>query len=102
MERKLKHHENKLLRKTDFLVWKKEKNLREIQIIRRYRIQKREDYTKYASIHALLGDECNSRARVEWSSAPALPSPFRALQLSFLFLLAIAMFIYIDIIKSAT
>jgi len=51
MERKLKHHENKLLRKTDFMVWKKEQNLREIQILRRYHIQKREDYTKSLFLH---------------------------------------------------
>lgn len=48
MERRLKHHENKLLKKTNFLVWKKEHNLREIQILRRYHIQRREDYVKYA------------------------------------------------------
>jgi U3 small nucleolar ribonucleoprotein protein IMP3 len=54
MERKLKHHENKLLKKTDFLVWKKEQNLREIQILRRYHIQKREDYTKYNKIANIM------------------------------------------------
>jgi len=47
MERQLKHHEQKLLKKANFVEWKKEHNLREIQIIRRYRIQDREDYSKY-------------------------------------------------------
>ncbi|KAJ3364282.1 hypothetical protein AMAG_10166 [Allomyces macrogynus ATCC 38327] len=47
MVRQLKHHEQKLLKKVDFLQWKNENNLREIQVMRRYHIQKREDYTKY-------------------------------------------------------
>ena len=44
--RKLKFHEKKLLKKVDFLTWKKEDNLRESKILRRYHIQKREDYLK--------------------------------------------------------
>jgi len=47
MERKLKYHEQKLLKKVDFIEWKKERNLREVAIIRRYRLQDREDYTRY-------------------------------------------------------
>ncbi|OZJ05435.1 U3 small nucleolar ribonucleoprotein imp3 [Bifiguratus adelaidae] len=45
--RQLKHHERKLLKKVDFLQWKNENNIREIQVMRRYHIQKREDYMKY-------------------------------------------------------
>ena len=30
--RQLKYHEQKLLKKVDFLQWKKEKNLRELQV----------------------------------------------------------------------
>ena len=45
--RKLKYHEQKLLKKTDFLNWKKEKNIREIKVLRRYHIHDREDYVKY-------------------------------------------------------
>ena len=45
--RQLKYHEQKLLKKVDFLDWKKEGNLREIQVIRRYRIPDREQYHKY-------------------------------------------------------
>lgn len=41
--RELKYHEKKLLKKTDFLDWKNEDNLREIKIMRRYYIQNRED-----------------------------------------------------------
>eukprot|EP00638_Chattonella_subsalsa_P012996 CAMPEP_0117780384 /NCGR_PEP_ID=MMETSP0948-20121206/2195_1 /TAXON_ID=44440 /ORGANISM="Chattonella subsalsa, Strain CCMP2191" /LENGTH=183 /DNA_ID=CAMNT_0005608167 /DNA_START=38 /DNA_END=589 /DNA_ORIENTATION=+ len=48
--RKLKHHEQKLLKKVDFLQWKSDQNIREIKIIRRYLLQDREDYTKYNKI----------------------------------------------------
>ena len=44
--RKLKHHEAKLLKKVDFLEWKKEQSIREIQVLRRYHIQDRADYVK--------------------------------------------------------
>jgi len=45
--RKLKYHEKKLLKQVDFLSWKSDQNLREVRILRRYRVQKREDYVKY-------------------------------------------------------
>lgn len=47
--RQLKHHEKKLLKKVDFLQWKKDDDVREIKIIRRYHLQKREDYHKYVT-----------------------------------------------------
>jgi len=50
MERRLKYHEKKLLRKTDFMDWDKGKNIKQIEVLRRYHIQKREDYTKYNKI----------------------------------------------------
>ena len=43
MVRKLKHHEQKLLKKVDFY----EKNRRVSEVMHRYHIQRREDYTKY-------------------------------------------------------
>ena len=46
MVRKLKYHEKKLLKKVDFISWKSDRNVREVQILRKYHIQKREDYTK--------------------------------------------------------
>ena len=46
MGRKLKFHEGKLLKKVDFISWKVDKNVREIQVLKRYRITKREDYSK--------------------------------------------------------
>ncbi|KAJ8038506.1 U3 small nucleolar ribonucleoprotein IMP3 [Holothuria leucospilota] len=45
--RKLKHHEQKLLKKVDFISWEVSNNLQEVKVMRKYRIQKREDYTKY-------------------------------------------------------
>ncbi|KAK9762517.1 U3 small nucleolar ribonucleoprotein imp3 [Basidiobolus ranarum] len=47
MVRHLKHHEKKLLRKVDFMQWKSVDNANEIQVMRRYHLQKREDYVKY-------------------------------------------------------
>ena len=66
MVRQFKHHEQKLLKKVDFLnvcfeclsifpitpnhlpQWKQDANLREIKVMRRYHIQDREDYHKCA------------------------------------------------------
>ncbi|OCH85031.1 alpha-L RNA-binding motif-containing protein [Obba rivulosa] len=47
MVRQFKFHEQKLLKKVDFLNWKQDANLREIKVMRRYHIQDREDYHKY-------------------------------------------------------
>eukprot|EP01101_Sappina_pedata_P007605 TRINITY_DN4057_c0_g1_i1.p1 TRINITY_DN4057_c0_g1~~TRINITY_DN4057_c0_g1_i1.p1 ORF type:complete len:184 (-),score=86.58 TRINITY_DN4057_c0_g1_i1:89-640(-) len=45
--RTLKHHEHKLLKKVNFLEWKREHNVRENSILRRFHIQRREDYLEY-------------------------------------------------------
>ena len=42
--RQLKFHEKKLLKKVNFLQWKNEHNHREIEVIRRYHLQDRDDY----------------------------------------------------------
>ncbi|KAK2159060.1 hypothetical protein LSH36_159g02018 [Paralvinella palmiformis] len=47
MVRKLKFHEKKLLKKVDFLSWEIDNNLHEVKIMKKYYIQRREDYTKY-------------------------------------------------------
>ncbi|OTB12351.1 hypothetical protein K445DRAFT_321085 [Daldinia sp. EC12] len=47
MVRKLKHHEQRLLRKTDFITWKQDNDHRDAAVIRRYMIQKPEDYHRY-------------------------------------------------------
>lgn len=47
--RKLKHHENKLLKRVNFLQWKSE-NHKEHGVVRRYHLHDREDYVKYSKI----------------------------------------------------
>ncbi|KAL1898754.1 U3 small nucleolar ribonucleoprotein imp3 [Ceratocystis pirilliformis] len=46
MVRKLKYHEQKLLKKVDFVNYKKDEH-RDANVVRRYMIQKPEDYFKY-------------------------------------------------------
>jgi ribosomal protein S4 len=43
MVRKLKHHEQKLLKKVDFNTYKSDNDHREAAVIRRYGIQQRDD-----------------------------------------------------------
>ncbi|KAE8749233.1 hypothetical protein FOCC_FOCC004140 [Frankliniella occidentalis] len=50
MVRKLKFHEQKLLKKVDFISWEVDNNIHEVKVLRKYCIQKREDYTKYNKI----------------------------------------------------
>lgn len=45
MVRKLKFHEQKLLKKVDFLNWKVDNNLHEVKVMKKFQIHKREDYT---------------------------------------------------------
>lgn len=47
MVRKLKHHEQKLLRKVDFVTYKSDNNHRDATVLRRYAIQNPDDYQKY-------------------------------------------------------
>eukprot|EP00033_Pygsuia_biforma_P003091 GCRY01003398.1.p1 GENE.GCRY01003398.1~~GCRY01003398.1.p1 ORF type:complete len:211 (+),score=40.48 GCRY01003398.1:86-634(+) len=51
--RPLKHHEQKLLKKVDFLKWKKDNALKENEVMRKYHIPNREEYLKY---NRLVGD----------------------------------------------
>eukprot|EP01038_Epipyxis_sp_PR26KG_P013800 gene13800-18510_t len=48
--RELKHHEKKLLKKVDFFSWKDAANVHESSVIRKYHLQRREDYQKYNKI----------------------------------------------------
>ena len=48
--RKLKYHEEKLLKKVNLYSWKNESNHKEVSVMRRYHIQGRDDYTKYNNI----------------------------------------------------
>jgi U3 small nucleolar ribonucleoprotein protein IMP3 len=52
--RKLKHHEQKLLKKVDFLSWKSDDNIRELKVLRMYHIQRREDYVCYNKLAGLI------------------------------------------------
>ncbi|KAL4218909.1 Small subunit (SSU) processome component [Mactra antiquata] len=47
MVRTLKYHEKKLLKKVDFISWNLDNNLHELKIMKKYYIQRREDYAKY-------------------------------------------------------
>ncbi|XP_053877776.1 U3 small nucleolar ribonucleoprotein protein IMP3 [Malaclemys terrapin pileata] len=48
MVRKLKFHEQKLLKRLDLVSWEAASgNLAELRVLRRYRLQRREDYTRY-------------------------------------------------------
>uniref|UniRef100_A0A2M4C0Z3 U3 small nucleolar ribonucleoprotein protein IMP3 n=2 Tax=Anopheles marajoara TaxID=58244 RepID=A0A2M4C0Z3_9DIPT len=47
MVRKLKYHEQKLLKKVDFFNWKETNTLQENKVMRKYHLQKRTDYTAY-------------------------------------------------------
>lgn len=53
--RQLKHHEKKLLRKVSLYSWKGENNVRVAKIMRRYHIQKKEDYVAYNRICGMIG-----------------------------------------------
>ncbi|EIM85513.1 alpha-L RNA-binding motif-containing protein [Stereum hirsutum FP-91666 SS1] len=72
MVRQLKHHEQKLLKKVDFLNWKQDANLREIKVMRRYHIQDREDYHKYNKLCGSL------RSLAHRLSLLPAQDPFRA------------------------
>ncbi|KAI6238412.1 hypothetical protein M3Y99_00692600 [Aphelenchoides fujianensis] len=53
MVRKLKHHEQKLLKKVDFIDWK-DNNLQENKVLARFSIRKREEYTYYNKLSRQL------------------------------------------------
>ena len=52
--RQLKFHEKKLLKKVNFLQWKNEHNHRELEVIRRYHLQDRDDYKKYNKLCGMV------------------------------------------------
>ncbi|XP_062382644.1 U3 small nucleolar ribonucleoprotein protein IMP3 [Sardina pilchardus] len=58
MVRKLKFHEKKLLKKVDFINWEVDNNLHEVKILRKYHIEKREDYTKYNKLSRHIRELC--------------------------------------------
>ncbi|CAG9463648.1 unnamed protein product [Pedinophyceae sp. YPF-701] len=52
--RQLKFHEKKLLKKVDFLQWKNEHSRRELEVMKRYHIQDRDDYKKYNRVTGMI------------------------------------------------
>ena len=65
MVRKLKHHEQKLLRKVDFVTYKSDGGHRDAQVVRRYAISKPSDYTKYNHICGSLRRLAHQLAALE-------------------------------------
>ncbi|CAN7976067.1 unnamed protein product, partial [Ixodes persulcatus] len=72
MVRKLKFHERKLLKKVDFISWEVDNNLHEVKVMRKYFIQKREDYTKYNKLSRAIRDLARKIKELDPKS------PFRA------------------------
>ena len=70
MVRKLKHHEQRLLRKVDFTTYKSDNNHRDNAVIRRYAIQKPSEYQSYNRI-------CGSLRQLAHRIAALDLSPFR-------------------------
>lgn len=56
--RKLKYHEYRLLRKADFLKWKRESNLREVKVARRYHLGNPQEYHSYNKIVGMVKQLC--------------------------------------------
>ena len=52
--RRLKFHEQKLLKKVDFFDWKRDRKQHELKVIRRYHLQDREDYSRYNRIVGVI------------------------------------------------
>ncbi|KAL8269429.1 hypothetical protein Esti_006667 [Eimeria stiedai] len=52
--RQLKHHEQRLLRKVNFFRWNRDSTDRENGILRRYKVQDREDYHRYNKLCGLI------------------------------------------------
>mmetsp|Transcript_3901 Transcript_3901/g.11672 ORF Transcript_3901/g.11672 Transcript_3901/m.11672 type:complete len:183 (-) Transcript_3901:128-676(-) len=67
--RSLKYHEYKLLKKADFLNWKRENNLRETKVLRRYHVQNPEDYHKYNKIVGLITKLSNKLKELDRTDA---------------------------------
>ncbi|XP_077298634.1 U3 small nucleolar ribonucleoprotein IMP3 isoform X2 [Arctopsyche grandis] len=56
MVRKLRHHEQKLLKKVDFISWSVDNNLHEVKMLKKFHIKRREDYTKYNKLSREVRD----------------------------------------------
>ncbi|GMY16858.1 U3 small nucleolar ribonucleoprotein protein IMP3-like [Fagus crenata] len=63
--RKLKYHEKKLLKKVNFLDWKKEDGHREAQVSQRYHATHRDDYKKYSGLCRMVQKLVNILMKME-------------------------------------
>ncbi|KAL9253246.1 U3 small nucleolar ribonucleoprotein IMP3-like protein [Drosera capensis] len=63
--RKLKYHEKKLLKKDDFLTWKREGNHREAFVMQKYHITGRDDYKKYSTMCKMVDDLVNKLKQLD-------------------------------------
>eukprot|EP00727_Mastigamoeba_balamuthi_P004768 m51a1_g1429 putative small nucleolar ribonucleoprotein u3 component (183) ;mRNA; f:73247-74054 len=55
MVRKLKHHEQRLLKHADFNNWSRDQGAREALVVRRYQLRKREEYAAYNRLSGAVG-----------------------------------------------
>ncbi|XP_004517614.1 U3 small nucleolar ribonucleoprotein protein IMP3 [Ceratitis capitata] len=67
MVRKLKFHEQKLLKKVDFITWKVDNAGKEAKVLRRYHIRKPADYTKYNKLSREIRTLCEKIANLDKS-----------------------------------
>ena len=63
--RKLKFHETKLLKKTNFLVWKRDDTHRENHILKRFCIRDRNELISYNKIVRLIQKLSSKLAKLE-------------------------------------
>ena len=57
--RKLKFHEEKLLKKTNFYDWKNIATSKKAEITRKYRLSSREDYSHYEKVVGFITQACS-------------------------------------------
>ena len=73
--RKLKYHEKKLLKKVNFLEWKKEDGHREAFVMQRYHATHRDDYKRYSGlcrmvqklVNVLMKMDRNDPSRIQFT-----------------------------------
>ena len=65
MVRKLKYHEQKLLRKVDFISWKSDSTLKENTVIRRYGLGDRKEYQAYSILAGQIRKAANKLALLD-------------------------------------
>jgi len=65
MVRKLKFHEQKLLKKVDFINWKVDNNLHEVKVLRKFNVQKRDDYTTYNKLSREIREIANKISEID-------------------------------------